>query len=202
MAGMGLLIRRFWVRVPGGTHEGPGQNADQGLPGPPARCKESNPALHLPLHLAYTSTRGGRALSESLRNRFEAKVDRSGEHHAWTGSRTRDGAGKLKVDGKTVSARRVTWEFARGALALSVSSSRPARTTKRACGSSTSPCVASHGGQAAASSTGLGIEDGDPRGRVEAHGHVRSLHRRAGAPVASHRAGQTPKPRRRGSLRP
>jgi hypothetical protein len=129
-------------------------------------------------------------LSESLRNRFEAKVDRSGEHRAWTGSRTRDGAGKLKVDGKTVSARRVTWEFARGARSLPVSSSRPARTTKRACGSSTSPCVASHGGQAAASSTGLGIEDRDPRGRVEAHGHVRSLRRWAGAPAASHRAGQ------------
>jgi hypothetical protein len=59
-------------------------------------------------------------LSESLRNRFRAKVDRSGEHHAWTGSRTRDGAGKLKVDGKTVAARSVTWEFARGALAAGV----------------------------------------------------------------------------------
>jgi hypothetical protein len=30
---MGLLIRRFWVRVPGCMHEGPGQNADQGLLG-------------------------------------------------------------------------------------------------------------------------------------------------------------------------
>ena len=69
--------------------------------------------------LAYTSTRGGRALSESLRNRFEAKVDRSSEHYVLTGSRTSDG-GELKVDGKTVSARRVAWELARGALAVGV----------------------------------------------------------------------------------
>jgi hypothetical protein len=27
----------------GGTHEGPGQNADQGLLGSPARCKERDP---------------------------------------------------------------------------------------------------------------------------------------------------------------
>jgi hypothetical protein len=30
-AGSGLLIRRFWVRVPGVQHEGPGQSPDQGL---------------------------------------------------------------------------------------------------------------------------------------------------------------------------
>jgi hypothetical protein len=59
-------------------------------------------------------------LSESLRNRFEAKVDRSSEHYVWTGSRTSDGAGKLKVDGRTISARRVAWELARGALAAGV----------------------------------------------------------------------------------
>jgi integrase len=59
-------------------------------------------------------------LTESLRSRFDAKVDRSSEHYVWTGSRTSDGAGKLKVDGKTVSARRVAWELARGALAAGV----------------------------------------------------------------------------------
>jgi hypothetical protein len=37
-------------------------------------------------------------LSESLRNRFEAKVDRSSEHYVWTGSRTSDGVGKLTME--------------------------------------------------------------------------------------------------------
>jgi integrase len=51
-----------------------------------------------------------------LAARFEAKVDRTGEHHVWTGSTTRDGIGKLKVNGATVTARRVAWEFAHGRL--------------------------------------------------------------------------------------
>jgi hypothetical protein len=38
---------------------------------------------------------------DRLRNRFETKVDRSGDHHLWIGSETRDWAGKLKVNGKT-----------------------------------------------------------------------------------------------------
>jgi hypothetical protein len=150
----------------------------------------------------YTSTRGGRAWSESLRNRFEAKVDRSGEHHVWTGSRTSDGAGKLKVDDQTVSARRVAWELARGALAVgvvvkacpddqSVSAGRAPRLAWRI------PL-----GQSAASSSGHGIEDRDP---ARACGSSRSR------PVATSMGGcagciapcrPTPKPRRRGSLRP
>jgi hypothetical protein len=52
-------------------------------------------------------------VDEKLRTRFEAKVDRSGQHYLWTGSRTTDGAGKLKVDGRTVSARRVACELER-----------------------------------------------------------------------------------------
>ena len=55
-------------------------------------------------------------MDERLRIRFEAKVDRSGDHDRWTGSRTTDGAGKLKVAGRTVSARRVAWELYRGPL--------------------------------------------------------------------------------------
>jgi hypothetical protein len=43
----------------------------------------------------------------ALRDRFEAKVDRSGEHHLWTGFKKAEGAGKLKVDGKAVTAQRV-----------------------------------------------------------------------------------------------
>jgi hypothetical protein len=59
-------------------------------------------------------------VDDRLRTRFEAKVDRSGRHHRWMGSRTADGAGKLKVDGRTVSARRVAWELERGPLSPTV----------------------------------------------------------------------------------
>ena len=34
----------------------------------------------------------------SLADRFEAKVDRTNEHHLWTGSKRKDGAGQLKPD--------------------------------------------------------------------------------------------------------
>ena len=53
----------------------------------------------------------------SLLERFEAKCDRSVMHHIWTGSKKADGSGKMKVDGRTVLARRVTWELAFGPLA-------------------------------------------------------------------------------------
>lgn len=56
----------------------------------------------------------------SLATRFEAKVDRSGEHHLWTGSKKADGTGKLKVDGSTVTAHRVAWELANGPVAAGV----------------------------------------------------------------------------------
>jgi HNH endonuclease len=49
-----------------------------------------------------------------LADRFEAKVDRSGDHHVWTGSTKADGTGKLKVEGRTVTAQRVAWELANG----------------------------------------------------------------------------------------
>lgn len=58
----------------------------------------------------------GGSVVRTLAERFEAKVDRSGEHHVWTGSAKADGTGKLKIDGKTVSARRVAWELAHGSL--------------------------------------------------------------------------------------
>jgi hypothetical protein len=65
-------------------------------------------------------------VDEKLRTRFEAKVDRSGRHHRWTGSRTTDGAGKLEVDGRTVSARRIARELDRGPLSPPVAvSARP-----------------------------------------------------------------------------
>lgn len=51
-----------------------------------------------------------------LAERLAEKVDCSGEHHLWTGSKKSDGTGKMKVDGKTVTARRVAWELAHGPL--------------------------------------------------------------------------------------
>jgi hypothetical protein len=52
----------------------------------------------------------------ALRDRFEAKVDRSGEHHLSTGSNKADGTGKMKVDSKAIAARRVAWDLVHGAL--------------------------------------------------------------------------------------
>jgi integrase len=51
-----------------------------------------------------------------LATRFEVKVDRSGEHHVWTGSRLADGSGQLRVNGKLTTARRVAWELTHGSL--------------------------------------------------------------------------------------
>jgi hypothetical protein len=53
---------------------------------------------------------------KSLAERFEAKVDRSGEHHIWVGSKKADGTGKLKVDGKAVTAPRIAWALTHGSL--------------------------------------------------------------------------------------
>ena len=48
--------------------------------------------------------------------RFERHVDRRGPHHLWLGSRNpQRGTGKLKVDGRQVTAHRRAWELARGA---------------------------------------------------------------------------------------
>jgi len=51
----------------------------------------------------------------SLAERFEAQVDRSGEHHRWLGAINADrGTGRLKVAGKHVTAHRIAWELANG----------------------------------------------------------------------------------------
>ena len=52
----------------------------------------------------------------TLGDRFEAKVDRSAEHHLWTGSKKADGTGKMKVDSKAVTAQRIAWELVHGQL--------------------------------------------------------------------------------------
>lgn len=51
-----------------------------------------------------------------LAARFEAKVDRSDEHHLWTGAHQADGTGMFKVPGvaNPVAARKVAWEMANG----------------------------------------------------------------------------------------
>lgn len=51
----------------------------------------------------------------SLAERFEAQVDRTGEHHRWLGARNPErGTGRLKVNGRQVTAHRLAWELANG----------------------------------------------------------------------------------------
>ena len=50
------------------------------------------------------------------RRKFEAKVDRSGEHHLWRGATSAAGVGQIRVDGKLQTAPRVAWELAHGPL--------------------------------------------------------------------------------------
>ncbi|MGH9179395.1 MAG: hypothetical protein ACRD0N_12685 [Acidimicrobiales bacterium] len=60
------------------------------------------------------------------RDRFDALVDRSGEHHLWKGAvNPQRGTGRLKVAGRQVTADRHAWELARGPL--------PATAKVRAC---------------------------------------------------------------------
>ena len=54
---------------------------------------------------------------KTLAQRFEEQVDRSGEHHLWTGARKASrGTGRLKVGGQDVTAHRVAWELDHGPL--------------------------------------------------------------------------------------
>src|SRR4051794_6597673 len=50
----------------------------------------------------------------SLAERFNAKVDRRGQHHIWTGSKAKDGTGQVRISGRLTTAQRVAWELARG----------------------------------------------------------------------------------------
>jgi hypothetical protein len=52
----------------------------------------------------------------TLAERFERKVDRSGEHHLWLGTRDAEGAGQIRVEGKLRTARSVAWELVHGSL--------------------------------------------------------------------------------------
>src|SRR4051794_39695679 len=48
----------------------------------------------------------------STAERFEAKLDRSGEHHGWTAAKKVDSTGVLQVNGKLTTAARVARELA------------------------------------------------------------------------------------------
>ena len=52
-----------------------------------------------------------------LANRFERFVDRTGDHHLWTGARDPSrGNGRFRVNGRIVTAHRFAWELAYGPL--------------------------------------------------------------------------------------
>lgn len=61
----------------------------------------------------------------SVEERFEANVDRRGEHELWLGTCDTDGTPQIRVDGRLTTARRVAWELARGPL--------PPKVTVAAC---------------------------------------------------------------------
>ena len=48
--------------------------------------------------------------------RFEAKVDRSGEHHLWTGAKTAAGFGQVRIAGRLRTTAQVAWELANGPI--------------------------------------------------------------------------------------
>ncbi len=54
-------------------------------------------------------------MPQTLAERFEEKVDRTGEHHLWLGATNTDrGTGRLKVAGRNTTAHRVAWELEHG----------------------------------------------------------------------------------------
>ena len=48
------------------------------------------------------------------KTRFEAKVDRSGTCHLWTGAKTASGVGQARVDGKLRTAAQLGWQLEHG----------------------------------------------------------------------------------------
>jgi hypothetical protein len=127
----GLLIRRFWVRIPGGA---PRKTWWRGL-FEPVGCivwltKSESGAIQPRMQSFAMAT-----VDEA--RRFAARVDCSGEHYLWLGRRNpQRGTGKLQVDGKQVTAHRYAWELARGAVAPTPLCS-PVPTRRCASGSST-----------------------------------------------------------------
>jgi len=52
----------------------------------------------------------------TLKARFDSMVDRSGDHHRWTGSVDRRDTPQMRVEGHLTTARRVAWELEHGPL--------------------------------------------------------------------------------------
>lgn len=50
------------------------------------------------------------------KDNFEAKIDRSGEHHLWLGSTSQSGTGQIRIKGVLRNAARVAWEREHGEL--------------------------------------------------------------------------------------
>lgn len=55
-------------------------------------------------------------MKKSLQERFEAKVNRAGDCHEWTGCLMPSGYGQIHVSGKTAYAHRVSWELKNGLI--------------------------------------------------------------------------------------
>lgn len=55
-------------------------------------------------------------MPKTLGQRFEARVDRTGDHHLWLGATKADGAGMIRVGDRMVTAHRVAWELVHGSL--------------------------------------------------------------------------------------
>ena len=47
---------------------------------------------------------------------FEARVDRSGHHHIWLGTKSSGGSGQVRVDGKLLTAARAAWQIENGSV--------------------------------------------------------------------------------------
>jgi hypothetical protein len=66
------------------------------------------------LDKAGITTDLGRSRQQTLKERFEAKTDRSGDCHIWTGATDLNGYGKLNVGGETRGAHRLAYEWDHG----------------------------------------------------------------------------------------
>lgn len=78
-------------------------------------------AIHRAIHLGGILRSVGTVATESENakalQRLERLVDRSGEHHLWLGAKNPErGTGKVKLNGKVVTAHRAAWELSHGRL--------------------------------------------------------------------------------------
>ena len=55
-------------------------------------------------------------MEQHIRERFDAKVEASGECHIWTGARNNFGYGQIRINGKLYYAHRLAFELAHGPI--------------------------------------------------------------------------------------